>query len=72
MINFIPFTDKHSAKFYDLNVVWLNELFLLEPYDEYVLKNPKVAIIDKGGYVFFIEYDKEIVGSFALMPCDIR
>jgi len=72
MINFIPFTDKHSAKFYDLNVVWLNELFLLEPYDEYVLKNPKVAIIDKGGYVFFIEYKNEIVGTFALMPCDDR
>ncbi|MBM72405.1 MAG: GNAT family N-acetyltransferase [Crocinitomicaceae bacterium] len=72
MINFIPFTDKYSAKFYDLNVVWLNELFLLEPYDEYVLKNPKVAIIDKGGYVFFIEYKNEIVGTFALMPCDDR
>ena len=56
MINFIPFTDTLSSKFYDLNIVWLNDLFLLEPYDEYVLKNPKIAIIDKGGYVFFIEY----------------
>jgi N-acetylglutamate synthase-like GNAT family acetyltransferase len=72
MINFIPFTDTLSSKFYDLNIVWLNELFLLEPYDEYVLKNPKIAIIDKGGYVFFIEYKNEIVGTFALMPCDDR
>ena len=72
MIKFIPYTDKLSSKFYDLNIVWLNELFLLEPYDEYVLKNPKIAIIDKGGYVFFIEYKKVIVGTFALMPCDIR
>ena len=70
MIKFIPFTNKLSSKFYDLNILWLNDLFLLEPYDEYVLKNPKISIIAKGGYVFFIEYKKEIVGTFALMPCD--
>lgn len=72
MTNFIPFTDTLSSKFYDLNILWLNELFLLEPYDEYVLKNPKIAIIDKGGYVFFTEYKNEIVRTFALMPCDDR
>ena len=72
MIKFLPFSEKLSSKFYDLNIVWLDQLFLLEPYDKYVLNNPQLAIIDKGGYVFFIEYNKEIVGTFALMPCDIR
>ena len=72
MIKFLPFSEKLSSKFYDLNIVWLEQLFLLEPYDKYVLNNPQLAIIDKGGYVFFIEYNKEIVGTFALMPCDIR
>tara|TARA_Y100000589_G_C26967711_1_gene553288 strand:- start:136 stop:597 length:462 start_codon:yes stop_codon:yes gene_type:complete len=70
MINFIPYTDTLSSKFYDLNILWLNKAFLIEPYDEYVLKNPKTAIIDKGGYVFFIEFKKEIIGTFALMPSD--
>ena len=72
MIKFLPFSEKLSSKFYDLNIVWLEKLFLLEPYDKYVLNNPQLAIIDKGGYVFFIEYSKEIVGTFALMPCDVR
>lgn len=72
MIKFLPFSEKLSSKFYDLNIVWLEKLFLLEPYDKYVLNNPQLAIIDKGGYVFFIEYNKEIVGTFALMPCDVR
>lgn len=72
MIKFLPFSAKLSSKFYDLNIVWLEKLFLLEPYDKYVLNNPQLAIIDKGGYVFFIEYNKEIVGTFALMPCDVR
>lgn len=72
MIKFLPFSEKLSSKFYDLNIVWLEQLFLLEPYDKYVLNNPQLAIIDKGGYVFFIEYKKEIVGTFALMPCDVR
>ena len=72
MIKFLPFSEKLSSKFYDLNIVWLNELFLLEPYDKHLLSNPQSAIIDKGGYVFFIEYNKEIVGTFALMPCDSR
>ena len=71
MIKFLPFSEKLSSKFYDLNIVWLNELFLLEPYDKHVLNNPQSAIIDKGGYVFFIECNKEIVGTFALMPVDI-
>ena len=72
MIKFLSFSEKLASKFYDLNIVWLNESFLLEPYDKYVLNNPQIAIIDKGGYVFFIEYNKEIVGTFALMPCDSR
>ena len=71
MIKFLQFSEKLSSKFYDLNIVWLNELFLLEPYDKHVLNNPQSAIIDKGGYVFFIECNKEIVGTFALMPVDI-
>ena len=71
-IKFLPFNEKLASKFYDLNIIWLNELFLLETYDKYVLNNPQTSIIDKGGYVFFIEYNEEIVGTFALMPCDIK
>ena len=69
-IKFLPFNEKLASKFYDLNIIWLNELFLLETYDKYVLNNPQTSIIDKGGYVFFIECNKEIVGTFALMPVD--
>ena len=68
MITFHPYTKSNKEDFYNLNISWLKELFLLEPYDEFVLSNPKSAILDKGGYVFMGKLQGKIVATFALTP----
>ena len=70
MITFHPYTKSNKEDFYNLNISWLKELFLLEPYDESVLSNPKSAILDKGGYIFMGKFKGKIVATFALTPCD--
>lgn len=68
MLKFQPYSDNWSRKFYDLNVVWLRSLFLIEPYDEYVLENPREAILDKGGSIYFGIYKGQAVATFAIVP----
>ena len=70
MITFHPYIKSNKDDFYNLNISWLKELFLLEPYDEFVLSNPKSAILDKGGYIFMGKFKGKIVATFALTPCN--
>ena len=66
-ISIIPFEEKYSSDFYNLNVAWLEKYFYVEPYDKKVLSDPKTYIIDKGGFIFFAIYNNEIVGTVALI-----
>ena len=68
MITFHPYNDSHRNDFYHLNISWLQDLFLLEPYDEYVLSNPKSVILDQGGYIFIGKLEEKVVATFALTP----
>jgi GNAT superfamily N-acetyltransferase len=68
LITFHPYIKSNRDDFYNLNISWLKELFLLEPYDEFVLSNPKSAILDKRGYVFMGKLKENIVANFALTP----
>ncbi|WP_282056074.1 GNAT family N-acetyltransferase [Maribacter luteus] len=63
----IPFKDKYINHFRDLNSTWLNEYFHLEAKDKEILENCKKSIIDKGGHIFFAEYDGQIAGCFAFI-----
>lgn len=67
-VEIVPYSEKYSKFFYDLNHDWLSEFFYVEEYDEKVLKNCKEEIIDKGGYIFFALYDTKVVGTMALIP----
>tara|TARA_R110002050_G_scaffold213566_2_gene349860 strand:+ start:196 stop:612 length:417 start_codon:yes stop_codon:yes gene_type:complete len=51
----------------DLNVAWLEKYFYVEPKDKVLLENCEANIIDKGGFIFFAQYNDEIVGCFALI-----
>ena len=66
----INFKNEYKKHFYDLNIEWLNEFFLVEDYDQKILSNPQKHIINKGGSVFFAKKDKKIIGVVALMPTD--
>jgi len=66
-IRFKKFSKIDSEKFKSLNLEWLNRYFKVEPIDELVLNNPKREIIDKGGFIFMIEKNSDIIGTFAFI-----
>ena len=64
----INFKNEYRKLFYDLNIEWLNEFFLVEDYDKKILSNPQKYIINKGGSIFFAKKGGRIIGVVALMP----
>ncbi|WP_462250201.1 GNAT family N-acetyltransferase [Ferruginibacter sp.] len=66
-IAIIPFTEALAHHFTALNKAWLQKYFEVEPVDEKMLANPKQYFIDKGGFIFFAMYNKEVAGTFALL-----
>ncbi|WP_273567073.1 GNAT family N-acetyltransferase [Maribacter halichondriae] len=63
----IPFAPEYADRFRDLNKVWLEEYFYVEPKDIVLLEDCENTIINKGGYIFFAEYEGSIVGCFSLI-----
>lgn len=66
----IPFSDTCSDAIKTLNLEWLTKYFKVEPKDEMVLSNPKSEIIDKGGFIFYAQYQGSIVGTVSLLKID--
>lgn len=66
-ISIIKYNSKYAKDFHDLNIDWLEKFFYVEPYDKQVLGNPQTYILDKGGYIFFAEFENQIVGTVALI-----
>jgi GNAT superfamily N-acetyltransferase len=67
MITIVPFEQKYSADFKRLNLEWLQQYFVVEPYDEYQLSHPLEEIIAKEGYIFLARENENIAGTVALM-----
>lgn len=72
LIEIIPFDNRYSQHFYDLNIEWLKTYFYVEPYDEEVLSKPEEYIINKGGFIFFAKLNETILGTVALMPTSTK
>lgn len=59
----------HLKDFIKLNEEWIKKYFEIEQIDRDLAKNPYI-IIEKGGYVFSIIDDDNVVGVCALMNND--
>lgn len=70
-LSIVPYSDDLSQEFFDINAEWIEAMFLLEPHDEEVMRNPRREIIDQGGKIFFVEQgDRDILGTCALDQAD--
>lgn len=69
-VNIIPFSTDHREAVKLLNTEWLEKYFYLEPGDVFALSNPETVIIDKGGKIFYAEYQGTIVGTASLLRID--
>lgn len=65
-VEIIGYTPEHQPWFEKFNRDWIEKYFWMEPLDFEILQNPEEHIINKGGYIFFVLYDKEIAGTVAL------
>jgi N-acetylglutamate synthase-like GNAT family acetyltransferase len=61
------FKKEYALAFKDLNMAWLQEFFVAEPYDIEVLSNPEKYILDKGGDIYFVVENGLPIGTVALM-----
>ncbi|HEY0895207.1 MAG TPA: GNAT family N-acetyltransferase [Sphingobacteriaceae bacterium] len=67
-IAIIDYQPAYQPYFEKFNKDWIGEYFKLEPVDQYVLENPRQAILDRGGIILFARADGEIIGTVALKP----
>ena len=67
-LTFVSFEPAYRKAFFDLNKAWLEEHFLLEPYDIEVLSNPEREVLEPGGEIHFGLLGNEAVATFALTP----
>ncbi len=65
-ISIIDFLPAHQPFFDAFNREWIQADFEVEPVDEYVLSNPKEAILDKGGAILMALCDGEPAGTVGL------
>jgi len=66
-LQIIPFNTKYISNFRNLNLAWLEKYFYVEPKDRELLENCEKSIIDRGGHIFFSEFEGQIVGCFSFI-----
>jgi ribosomal protein S18 acetylase RimI-like enzyme len=65
-IEIVDYRPEHQPYFEAFNRAWIEELFEMEPVDEWVLTNPDKAILEGGGVIIMAEYDGVPAGTVAL------
>jgi ribosomal protein S18 acetylase RimI-like enzyme len=66
----IPFSPELKEEIKTLNLEWLQKYFKVEAKDALTLSNPQGEIIDKGGMIFYAQYNNQIVGTVSLLKID--
>jgi len=62
-----PYSDDLAKAFHDINVQWIESMFVLEETDRDVLCHPRERIVDRGGDILFVAAAGHgIVGACAL------
>jgi ribosomal protein S18 acetylase RimI-like enzyme len=69
-ITILDYMPEHQPYFEKLNRAWIEEMFVMEPVDEWVLTNPDKAIIQPGGVILMAEYDGVMAGTAGLRKVD--
>jgi len=69
-IKIIDYRPEHQPYFEKFNRVWIEELFEMEPMDEWVLTNPDQAILKPGGAILMAVYDGIVAGTVGLRKVD--
>ena len=69
-IRIVDYEVKHQPYFEKFNRAWIEELFEMEPVDEWVLTNPGKAILETGGAILMALYQEVPAGTVGLRKVD--
>lgn len=69
-VTIFPYTPALKEHIKTLNLEWLTKFFKVELKDEKVLSDPQGEIIDQGGFIFYAQYQNEIVGTASLLKME--
>jgi ribosomal protein S18 acetylase RimI-like enzyme len=69
-ITIVDYQPEHQRYFEQFNRQWIEELFEMEPVDEWVLTNPGKAIIEPGGAILMALMDGIPAGTVGLRKFD--
>jgi ribosomal protein S18 acetylase RimI-like enzyme len=65
-IKIVDYEPIHRPFFEKFNREWIEELFVMEPVDEYVLTNPEKAILENGGAILMAIFNGQVAGTVGL------
>jgi N-acetylglutamate synthase-like GNAT family acetyltransferase/uncharacterized damage-inducible protein DinB len=63
----VKYTPEYQTHFERLNRAWIEQFFEMEPLDEVLLLHPEKTIVNKGGQIYFVEHQDQIIGTVALI-----
>ncbi|MFN2440689.1 MAG: GNAT family N-acetyltransferase, partial [Chitinophagaceae bacterium] len=69
-IKIVDYEPAHQPYFDRFNREWIEEYFVMETFDEYVLSNPEEAILNKGGAILMALYNGDVAGTVGLRKLD--
>ena len=69
-IKIIDYQSEHQPYFEKFNRQWIEELFEMEPLDEWVLTNPDKSILEPGGAILMALYNGIPAGTVGLRKVD--
>lgn len=69
-ITIVEYLPEHQPYFERFNRQWIEELFEMEPVDEWVLTNPDKAILEPGGAILMALYNGVPAGTVGLRKFD--
>ena len=69
-ITIVDYRPEHQPYFEAFNRAWIEELFEMEPVDEWVLTNPEDAILKNGGAILMAKYNGIVAGTAGLRKAD--
>ena len=69
-IKIVDYQLEHQPYFEKFNRQWIEELFEMEPLDEWVLTNPDKSILEPGGAILMALYNGVPAGTVGLRKVD--
>jgi len=69
-IKIVDYQTEHQSYFENFNRQWIEELFEMEPLDEWVLTNPDKSILEPGGAILMALYNGVPAGTVGLRKVD--